>query len=135
MEEHTRLSVEDMVKRHSDEIYQIYFIGFLPGFPYLGQLNPSLHTPRLRHPRAKIPQGSVGVGGQQTGIYPTISPGGWNIIGRTPLRLFDPEAAEPSLLKPGDQVQFQPISEAVYKEIEAQTAAENYSIIKSEIAL
>lgn len=133
MTDHTKMSIQEMIRRHSEVIYHVYFIGFLPGFPYLGQLHSSLHTPRLKQPRAKIPKGSVGIGGQQTGIYPDASPGGWNIIGRTPVTLFDPTGQQPSLLKSGDQVQFFPITEEAFNEIEALTAAKEYTINKSQI--
>lgn len=104
--EKTGLSPEEVVRRHTAPSYVVYMIGFLPGFPYLGGLDPRLATPRLATPRLKIPAGSVGIGGQQTGIYTLESPGGWAIIGRTPLTMFDPTREEPCLLLAGDRVRF-----------------------------
>jgi KipI family sensor histidine kinase inhibitor len=89
-------------------------LGFMPGFPYLGGLNERIETPRLDKPRAVIPAGSVGIGGKQTGVYPLASPGGWQLIGRTPKKLYDASKTEPILLKAGDLVKFVPISEDVY---------------------
>lgn len=107
--EHCRLSIKQVIERHSQTIYTVYFLGFKPGFAYLGDLDFSLHMPRKATPRLNVPSGSVGIGGEQTGIYPQITPGGWQIIGRTPLKLFDPTLASPCLLQPGDSVRFVPI--------------------------
>ena len=87
------LSVDEVIARHSGVIYHVYLIGFSPGFPYLGELDPKLRTPRLAAPRPRVPAGSVAIGGEHTGVYSVESPGGWNIVGRTPTRLFVPEAA------------------------------------------
>ncbi|MEO6918201.1 MAG: 5-oxoprolinase subunit PxpB [Collimonas sp.] len=103
---HTGLSPADIVKRHTAAEYIVYFIGFQPGFPYLGGLDPQLATPRRSEPRLLVPAGSVGIGGSQTGIYPAASPGGWQLIGRSELQLFDPAANPPTLLQPGDRVRF-----------------------------
>lgn len=103
---HTGLSAEEVVRRHSDAEYVVYLLGFLPGFGFLGGLPPELATPRRAEPRAAVPARSVGIGGSQTGVYPLVSPGGWQLIGRTPLAMFDPQAAEPTLLRPGDRVRF-----------------------------
>ncbi|MCG9755281.1 5-oxoprolinase subunit PxpB [Shewanella insulae] len=100
------LSPEEVIKRHCEASYQVFFIGFQPGFAYLDGLPERLHTPRLATPRLTIPAGSVGIGGEQTGIYPLASPGGWQIIGRTQLALFDASRNPPCLLKPGDRVRF-----------------------------
>jgi KipI family sensor histidine kinase inhibitor len=105
---HTGLSPDEVVQRHSAGDYVVYFLGFLPGFAFMGGLEPALATPRRPEPRVAVPAGSVGIGGEQTGIYPLVSPGGWQLIGRTTLRLFDPQAAEPTLLRPGDHVRFVP---------------------------
>jgi KipI family sensor histidine kinase inhibitor len=94
---------------HSCETYTVYFIGFLPGFPYLGPLNPELETPRLETPRLAVKAGSVGIAGTQTGIYPLDSPGGWRIIGWTPMILFDPGLEPPARFSPGDAVKFIPL--------------------------
>ncbi|MCP4344879.1 MAG: 5-oxoprolinase subunit PxpB [Desulfobacterales bacterium] len=103
------LTADDVVKIHSDPLYPIYMIGFTPGFPFLGGLSERLHTPRLATPRTSVPAGSVGIANNQTGIYPITSPGGWQIIGRTPLKLFDPERSNPFLLKAGDMLKFKPV--------------------------
>lgn len=100
------LTPEEVVARHTRPEYRVYMLGFAPGFPYLGGLDPSLAAPRLPEPRTRVPAGSVAIAGNQTGIYPLESPGGWRIIGRTPLRLFDPAAPEPFLLRAGDRVRF-----------------------------
>ena len=104
-----KLSLEDVVKRHAKAEYRVHLIGFAPGFPYLGGLPKELVTPRHAKPRMAVPAGSVGIGGEQTGIYPQVTPGGWNLIGRTPLRLFRPEEDPPVLLRPGDIVKFRPV--------------------------
>jgi KipI family sensor histidine kinase inhibitor len=103
---HCGLSPDEVVRRHGEAEYVVYFIGFQPGFAYLGGLEASLHTPRRAEPRVAVPAGSVGIGGAQTGIYPLVTPGGWQLIGRTPLALFDPNAEPPTLLAPGDRVRF-----------------------------
>ena len=103
---HTGLSPAEIVKRHTAAEYIVYFIGFQPGFPYLGGLDPTLATPRRNEPRVVVPAGSVGIGGSQTGIYPSASPGGWQLIGHTGLQLFDPSKNPPTLLQPGDRVRF-----------------------------
>ena len=103
---HTGLTREEVVQRHSSADYIVYLLGFLPGFAFLGGLPPELATPRRAEPRTAVPARSVGIGGEQTGVYPSASPGGWQLIGRTPLQLFDPAAASPTLLRPGDRVRF-----------------------------
>lgn len=103
---HTGLSREEVVRRHSDTDYVVYLLGFLPGFAFLGGLPRELATPRRAEPRTAVPARSVGIGGEQTGVYPSASPGGWQLIGRTSLALFDPAAASPTLLRPGDRVRF-----------------------------
>ncbi len=97
---------------HSSVEYRVYMLGFLPGFPYLGRVPAKLAAPRLAEPRARVPAGSVGIAGEQTGIYPLESPGGWRLIGR--LRLYDPARTPPFLLAPGDRVRFMPIGRAAY---------------------
>jgi KipI family sensor histidine kinase inhibitor len=103
---HCGLAVDEVVRRHGAAEYCVYFIGFQPGFAYLGGLDAALHTPRRAEPRVAVPAGSVGIGGAQTGIYPLATPGGWQLIGRTSLALFDPRAEPPTLLAPGDRVRF-----------------------------
>ena len=103
---HAGLSIDEVVKRHTEAEYIVFFLGFQPGFAYLGGLDPALHMPRRREPRLEVPAGSVGIGGAQTGIYPAASPGGWQLLGRTELRLFDPSRNPPTLMQPGDRVRF-----------------------------
>jgi inhibitor of KinA len=123
---HTRLTTEDVIARHSAGRYIVYFLGFAPGFPYLGGLDASLATPRLPQPRPTVPAGAVGIGGEQTGIYSLATPGGWRIIGRTPVRLYDPAAAEPFLLRAGDKLHFRPVSPAEYAAVSEAVAAGTY---------
>ena len=108
------LTEQAVVRIHSERVYPIYMIGFTPGFPFLGGLAEILHTPRLQSPRTRVPEGSVGIANNQTGIYPVASPGGWQLIGRTPLRLFAPERKNPFLFKAGDHIRFRPIDAAEY---------------------
>jgi inhibitor of KinA len=108
--EHTKLSEREIVDLHSTGQYRVACIGFVPGFTFLTGLPKNLATPRRDVPRTEIPAGSVGIGGAQTGIYPLRSPGGWNLIGRTPLKLFDPSKNPPTLLHPGDRVRFRAIT-------------------------
>ncbi len=103
---HAGIGIDEVVKRHTAGDYIVFFLGFQPGFAYLGGLDASLHRPRRPAPRLEVPAGSVGIGGAQTGIYPAVSPGGWNLIGRTELKLFDPSRHPPTLMQPGDRVRF-----------------------------
>jgi inhibitor of KinA len=111
-----KLSVEAVIKLHSAATYRVQAIGFAPGFPYLAGLNPKLKLPRLKTPREKVAAGSVGIGGDQTGIYPFATPGGWNIIGLTPVKLFDIKKESPSLLSGGDEVIFKPITKEAFSQ-------------------
>lgn len=104
------LAVDEVIAIHSAADYYVHMLGFVPGFAYLGGLDARLATPRRDSPRARVPAGSVGIAGEQTGIYPLDTPGGWQIIGRTPLQLFKPDTSPPSLLNAGDTVRFVPIS-------------------------
>ena len=106
---HAGLTTAEVIRRHAAAEYSVYMMGFLPGFPYLGGLDVSIAAPRLETPRRRVPAGSVGIAGEQTGIYPLASPGGWRLIGRTEVALFDLTARPPCLLAPGDQVQFIPM--------------------------
>jgi inhibitor of KinA len=109
------IRVEEVIQLHTGTSYQVYMIGFMPGFPYMGELPESLATPRRETPRTVIPQGSVAIAQRQTGIYPVESPGGWQILGRTPLKLFNPLQSPPTLLEMGDLVQFFSIGEEEFK--------------------
>jgi inhibitor of KinA len=108
------LSPERVIELHSRPLYSVFMIGFSPGFPYLGALDERLVTPRRQEPRSNVPAGSVGIADRQTGIYSLDSPGGWQLIGRTPMKLFDLARTEPFLLKPGDRVRFKPIARDVF---------------------
>jgi inhibitor of KinA len=114
---HTGLTPAEVVARHTAPTYLVHMIGFAPGFPYLGGLDARLATPRRAEPRPLVPAGTVGIAGAQTGIYSLPTPGGWQLIGRTPLRLFDPTAADPSLLHAGQQLRFVPIGEAEFQRL------------------
>ncbi|PEI03354.1 hypothetical protein CRM79_08975 [Pantoea agglomerans] len=111
--EHAALTPGQVVELHSSSDYVVFFVGFQPGFPYLGGLDPRLHIPRRAEPRVAVPAGSVGIGGSQTGVYPLASPGGWQLIGQTRTALFDPLQQPPTLLRPGDRVRFVPQQEGV----------------------
>lgn len=105
---HTGLSRDEVISLHSSPSYLVYMVGFMPGFPYLGGMDQRLSTPRRSSPRARVPAGSVGIASTQTGVYPLETPGGWQIIGRTSLTLFDPQGEPPTLLRAGDRVKFVP---------------------------
>jgi len=111
------ISEEKVIELHCRQEYLIYMMGFVPGFPYLGGLSSKLAVPRLEHPRPKVPEGSVGIGGVQTGIYPAEVPSGWRIIARTPVRLFDVNQASPVLLSAGNYIKFYQINREEYMEI------------------
>lgn len=119
---HTGLDAEVVIHLHQKETYLIYMLGFTPGFPYLGGMDPALETPRLKVPRTKIPAGAVGIAGKQTGVYPSASPGGWQLIGQTPLKLFNLEKEQPFLLKAGQRLKFEAINEKTFLELAAKEA-------------
>lgn len=114
---HNSITEADVVRIHSTAEYTIYMIGFTPGFPFLGGLPKELHTPRLETPRSFVPERSVGIANNQTGIYPLASPGGWQLIGKTPLKLFSPEHTNPFIYKVGDRIKFKPISVEDYERL------------------
>ncbi|MEW4922829.1 5-oxoprolinase subunit PxpB [Algibacter sp. 2305UL17-15] len=132
MSQEKNLSVETIIKRHSQPKYTIYFIGFLPGFLYLGGLDKTLFTPRKATPRLKIEKGAVGIGGEQTGVYPSASPGGWNIIGNSPIDFFNVLQNPPCFAKAGDVIQFYPISLEEHENIKTLVEAGVYQI-ESEV--
>jgi KipI family sensor histidine kinase inhibitor len=111
------LSVKEVIQIHSEPEYLIYMVGFTPGFPFLGGLSEKLHTPRLETPRTFVPKGSVGIANNQTGIYPVSSPGGWQLIGRSPIKLFAPERPNPFLYQAGDHIKFKPITLEEYSRL------------------
>jgi inhibitor of KinA len=108
----TGLTEDAVVARHAAPTYRVFMLGFMPGFAYMGPVDTAIAVPRRTTPRVRVAAGSIGLAGTQTGIYPSESPGGWQVIGRTPVRPFDPDRAEPFLFKAGDRVQFYPIDEA-----------------------
>lgn len=125
---HNEITVEAVIEKHTAPTYRVYMLGFTPGFPYLGGMDPRLATPRLEVPRTKITAGSVGIAGNQTGIYPVDSPGGWQLIGRTPLKLFNVYSVEPIVLRAGDQLRFVSISQSQYNLIETEIAQGRYDL-------
>jgi KipI family sensor histidine kinase inhibitor len=110
--DHLRISADEVIRLHTETVYRVYMIGFTPGYPYMGELPQRLAVPRRGTPRTRVPKGSVGIAQRQTGIYPVESPGGWQIIGWTPIELFDPGRRLPSLLEMGDQVKFEAVRPA-----------------------
>lgn len=127
--EHNKKTVEEVIKIHTSEEYLIYMIGFIAGFPYLGGMSKEIATPRLKSPRVKIDGGSVGIAGEQTGIYPVDSPGGWQLIGRTPLKLYDAEREKPVLLEAGQYIRFKAISQEEYDRLEKEVANNTYQYV------
>lgn len=126
----TGLSEKEIIALHSAPSYTVYMIGFLPGFPYLGGLEEKLMTPRLHTPRAKVPKGAVGIGGSQTGIYPIDCPGGWNLIGKSPVEVYRPDREEPFFIRTGDRLEFVPISITEFFEIKKQLEKHPDSIME-----
>jgi len=123
------VDVKTIIDIHSRPIYQIYMLGFSPGFPYLGGMPESIATPRLDSPRKQVPAGSVGIANEQTGIYPNISPGGWRIIGHTPLILFDQNRLPPALFTAGDRLKFIPIDEHEFLDISRLVSSGKYNVV------
>jgi KipI family sensor histidine kinase inhibitor len=124
--EHTGLPADEVIRIHSGTDYLVYMMGFTAGFPYLGGMSSRIATPRLKTPRTRIPAGSVGIAQEQTGIYPTDSPGGWQIIGRSPVRIFDAERDPPVVIEAGDYIRFVPVGMDTYREVERQVLAGTY---------
>jgi inhibitor of KinA len=126
--EHTQLSRKNIISLHTSHTFRVYMLGFVAGFAYMGKLPKALQCPRKAVPRLKVPEGAVGLAGLQTGIYPTEAPGGWQIIGQTPLKMFDHDQPSPSLLQPGDQVQFKTIDKQEFYEIEKLQSVGEYKL-------
>jgi KipI family sensor histidine kinase inhibitor len=120
------LDEQGVVGLHAGADYVVFMLGFMPGFPYLGGLPARIATPRLATPRTAVPAGSVGIAGAQTGIYPTESPGGWRLVGRTPVRLFDARLSPPALLGPGDHVRFVPVTRSDYGAVAREVETDAY---------
>ena len=119
----SRLSEDEIIQRHQSGNYLVYFLGFSPGFPYIGGMDQDLKTPRLQTPRKRVPQGSVAIAGGQTGIYLFPSPGGWNLIGRTPLKIFNISNPQNSLIQMGDKVRFKSIGKDEYERLKESNGA------------
>mgnify|MGYP002770017458 FL=1 len=128
---HNHLSEDEVVSIHSGTDYLVYMLGFIPGFTYLGGMDPRIATPRLSSPRTLIPAGSVGIAGEQTGTYPSDSPGGWQIIGRTPVTMYDMSKAQAALLNAGDYVRYVPIDESEFHRI--KSLGSNYVPVIREV--
>ena len=126
--EYNKLSKEEVIKIHTGTDYLVYMLGFMPGFTYLGGMSEKIATPRLESPRLQIYSGSVGIAGKQTGMYPSISPGGWRIIGRTPLKLYNPDSDTPVYISSGDYVRYVSISEEEYNEILKKVENNEYKL-------
>ncbi len=128
-----KCSVAEIIRLHTEGDYLVYFIGFQPGFLYLGGLHQTLHVSRKSNPRLRVDKGSVAIGGIQTGIYPQNSSGGWNIIGKSPLNFFDINASEPCFAKPGDRIQFVAVDLHTFYQIEREVANQKFRIKNSEL--
>ena len=130
------LSQEDVIRIHTGSSYYCYMHGFTPGFPYLGGMDDAIATPRLDHPRESIPGGSVGIAGKQTGVYPIDSPGGWQLIGKTPLKMFDPQRTPPAIMDAGLWVRFKAVSEKQFLEIREKAVSDQFcaDITEEEIS-
>lgn len=126
---HNHKTIDEVIEIHTSEEYLIYMLGFIAGFPYLGGMSKEIATPRLKSPRVKIEGGSVGIAGEQTGIYPVASPGGWQLIGRTPLKLYDAEREKPVLLEAGQYIKFRSVTQEEYEEIEKQVEENTYQYV------
>lgn len=126
---HNGKTVEEVIKIHTSEEYLVYMLGFIAGFPYLGGMSKEIATPRLKSPRVKIEGGSVGIAGEQTGIYPVASPGGWQLIGRTPLKMYDADREKPVLLEAGQYIKFRSVTEKEYQEIEKKVHEGTYRYV------
>ncbi len=125
--QHAGLPPEEVIRIHSHAPYRVYMLGFAPGFPYLGGVDPRIACPRLKTPRTRVLGGSVGIAERQTGVYPNDSPGGWRIIGRSPVRLFDGSATPPALARPGAFIQFVPVDAASFHDVAGEVRAGRYS--------
>ena len=127
------LEPHEVVRLHSSVGYHVYMVGFLPGYPYMGDLPPPLHLPRRADPRVRVPPGSVAIATAMTAIYPVESPGGWHLIGTTPIRIFDVASLPPALFAPGDAVEFEPIDRARFDRLRDQAASGEHRLVPREL--
>jgi KipI family sensor histidine kinase inhibitor len=130
----TKLTPDEVVALHTATRYHVYMIGFVPGYPYMGDLAERLVLPRRADPRVRVPPGSVSIATTMTAIYPVESPGGWHLIGTTPIRIFDPHAAQPALFAPGDAVEFEAIGAEAFARIRAATERQEHQPVSRELA-
>lgn len=131
-EKYSGLTKDEIIELHSSTFYRVYMLGFLPGFVYLGGMDQRLKLPRLESPRLKIPRGAVGIGGSQTGVYPMESPGGWRLLGATPMEFYDPCRDDPILCRAGDIIKFDPVSSCDYYDIRSEILHGRYSPVIEE---
>jgi inhibitor of KinA len=131
----TGLTANKVIALHSGRRFHVYMLGFLPGFAYMGDLPPQLALPRRADPRLRVPAGSISIATSLTAIYPYESPGGWHLIGATPIRMFDPERSEPALFAPGDVVSFQPVDAAAFASIRQAVDTRSYEVESAPVAL
>lgn len=129
----THHTVDQVIEIHSSVLYHVYMLGFLPGFPYMGDLPEALHLPRLSNPRTRVPPGSISIATSLTSIYPYESPGGWHLVGITPLTLFDLSKPSPALFSPGDQIKFEPITKSKLLKLTREIAHGDYELIPEVI--
>lgn len=128
------LSATQVVQRHAETLFHVYMLGFVPGYPYMGDLPAELVLPRRSNPRTRVPPGSVAIASVMTAIYPLESPGGWHLIGSTPVRLFNISSPQPALLSPGDKVRFKPVGQAEYLSIRKAVEADDYELVCQKVA-
>lgn len=128
------ISRAQVVQQHADTLFHVYMLGFVPGYPYMGDLPPALVLPRRSNPRTRVPPGSVAIASVMTAIYPLESPGGWHLIGSTPVRLFNISSPQPALLSPGDKVRFKPVGQAEYLSIRRAVEADDYELVCQKVA-
>ncbi len=131
--QHNELTRQEVIDIHTGTDYLVYMLGFSPGFPYLGGMSERIATPRLRTPRTVIPAGSVGIAESQTGVYPSATPGGWRLIGKTPLIFFDQEREPPALVSPGDYIRFLAVNDGEYRYVARQVAEGSYRVVVEPI--
>lgn len=130
----TGLAISEVIRLHTETLFHIYMIGFVPGYPYMGDLPKALVLPRRADPRTRVPAGSIAIASTMTAIYPLESPGGWHLIGATPVRLFEPQLPRPALFSPGDKLRFEPIGAADFDLIRKESASGRYQPVCESVA-